>query len=375
MIHLEFCMTKTSIKKGHHQGRPLRGRSAGFLVRMIASTLSVLISQTSGYAQPSPARQESPSEQSDQSATGVIPAPPPLIAPQGLLSEQVLMLPQDQLQEYEGQFKSEADGAYAKGDYQRALIALQRAYLVSKKPRYIANQGLVLEKMRRYQDAISALEYFLLTQPAQDKARSAQQVINRLRPEVKIISDPQGALIFIDGESKSQGVTPLTMRLIAGEHPMKLTLRGYEELNTTLFVLPGKPVLAQYKLDQSSSAFVQPEATQKEADAQPMSRGQLSVIVLGGVSLGISATSFWLTRGAIIERDAAISSERWRIAQSEAELLSDLTLGAASLGLTSVATGLAWWLLSSPESPASAPSAIVPPSSPLIPQSSTRALP
>ena len=277
-----------------------------------------------------------------------IPSPPPLIAPEGLVGSLPRHFTPEQQSILEKQQKSEADQAYAKGDYQKALVALQRAYLVSKKPRYIANQGLVLEKMRRYHDAIQALEYFLLTQPPVDKARSAQQVINRLRPEVKIISDPLGASVFIDRALEPVGVTPITFRLIAGEHPIQLRLKSHETVNTILFVMPGKPVLAQYKLDQSSSAFIVQEKEESIPD-HPLNRGQLSAIVLGSVSLGVSATALWFTREAVIHREAAVTRERWKLAQGEAELFHGLSLSAAGVGFTSLAAGLLWWSLSSPE--------------------------
>ena len=120
-------------------------------------------------------------------------APPPLIAPTGLMNQEELMLPPQQALEREKAYKAQADDEYNRGDYRRALVSLQKAYLISKKARYIANQGLVLERMQRYPDAIKALEYYLKTKPSVGMARSAQQVINRLRPEVKIETDPPGA--------------------------------------------------------------------------------------------------------------------------------------------------------------------------------------
>ena len=278
-----------------------------------------------------------------------LPAPPPLIAPTGLMTAQELLLSPEQAQVKEKAFKAEADQEYAKGDYRRAQISLQKAYLISKNPRYIANQGLVLEKMKRYSDAIKALEYYLLTKPEPQMARSAQQVINRLRPEVKIVTDPPGAQVMLGSALKGQ--TPLTFRLLAGEHPLELVLKNYDTRKVILFVTPGKPVFAQYKLDQSIKNF-NAEVKQTKNDKRkrlPMNSWQSSSVILGSLSLGLSMTSFWLTRSAIVERNEARNQLSWQLAQSEVDLYSSLSYTTAGIGLSALVGGLSWWLMSEPE--------------------------
>lgn len=296
--------------------------------------------------------QVNPSDKRVSSVKKTIPAPPPLIAPTELLSSETQMLSPDQAQAKEKEYKAQADQEYARGDYGRAQVSLQKAYLVSKNPRYIANQGLVLEKMKRYSDAIKALEYYLITEPAPEMARSAQQVINRLRPEVKIITDPPGAQVMLGNINKGQ--TPLTFRLIAGEHPLELILKNYDTRRITLFVTPGKPVFAQYKLDQSMNALsVETTSSKKSQKTKrpPMNTLQSSSVILGSLSLGLSATSFWLTRSAIVERNSAPNQLSWELAQSEAELFSSLSYTTAGIGFSALVGGLTWWLFSSPEQP------------------------
>ena len=280
-----------------------------------------------------------------------LPAPPPLIAPSNLRSEEDMLLTPTQAEEKEKSFKVQADEEYARGDYRNALVSLQRAYLISKKARYIANQGLVLEKMQRYSDAIKALEYYLLTKPPSSMARSAQQVINRLRPEVKIETDPPGANIILNHEVL--GKTPYTFRLIAGEHPLELSLKGYDARSVTLFVIPGKPVFAQYKLDQSISGFALETNKLTEPpmiNRKPMNTLQSGGVLLGGITLALSATSFWFTRSAIVERNQALNQTSWEVAQSEVELFNSMTYVTASIGVTTLISALSWWLLTEPVS-------------------------
>ena len=144
--------------------------------------------------------------------------------------------------------KEKADEAYDRSDYNQALAFLKQAYKLSGDARYVANQGIVLTDMKQYKAAIEAFEFFIASKPALSKKRSALQKINELRPEVKIISEPSDAQVFIKGNHKPLGKTPVKVRLVAGEYKLTIRKAGYETLETQLFVIPGTPTLAQYKL-------------------------------------------------------------------------------------------------------------------------------
>ena len=100
---------------------------------LIVSLLAYMVLPSIGLAQRS--SQSALGEDNKQKA---IPAPPPLIAPTGLMNQADLMLPPQQALEKEKAYKAQADDEYNRGDYRRALVSLQRAYLISKKARYIA---------------------------------------------------------------------------------------------------------------------------------------------------------------------------------------------------------------------------------------------
>lgn len=319
-------------------------------IRVLTSLLVCLSSLSLCYAENKPGQyQDSQSTKLDS-----VPSPPPLIAPTGVLSQEDLMLPPQKAAEKEVLYKAQADEEYNRGDYGSALVSLQRAYLISKKPRYVANQGLVLEKMKRYPDAIKAMEYYLKTKPEPEMARSAQLVINRLRPEVKIETDPPGATVLINGQEFGQ--TPVTFRLIAGEHPLEMYLRGHETRKVTLFVIPGDPVFAQYKLEPNAEAFSLDQKVKeavKQENHPPMNALQSSGLILGGLTLGLSLTSLWFTRAAIIDRNQARNQTNWEIAQSEASLFNSMSYATASIGVSAVVGALSWWWFS--EAPAPLP--------------------
>lgn len=283
-----------------------------------------------------------------------LPPPPQIIAPDNLIRPEEVNLEPAKAKELERKYKNDADQAYARADYKETLIALQRAYLISKNPRYIANQGLVLEKLGRYEEAIQALEYFLLTGPPPEKKLAAQKVISNLKPEVKITTDPSKAKVLIDGQELSGQVTPLTLNLIAGKHLLEIRLRGYETFKTNLFVEAGKSISAQYSLQLDARAMMEEErriAEQiKSPELPPINSAQMSSLAVGAVSLGIGAVSLWASRDALIERDSARNSESWAVAQREAESFSTLGYSAAGVGITALIGGVTWWLLSEPPS-------------------------
>jgi len=265
-------------------------------------------------------------------------------------------------------FKALADEAYSKGDLLACLAHLRAAFEVSRHPRYIANQGLVYTDLGRYKEAAESLEYFISTNPPPDKRRSAQQEINLLRPEVKVVTNPPGADLALNTEGRSLGTTPLKVRLLAGEHPITLTKNGYDTLSVSLYVIPGKPVLAQYKL--MSQGVLEPAAGGGEGEgggggggareaggalgasarvgeaggAWPA--GATLLTGVGGATLALSAGALLAARGAVVDRDAAPTRAAWSAAQGEAGAYNAVGVGALALGLTAALSGLVWGAVS-----------------------------
>ena len=259
-------------------------------------------------------------------------------------------------------FKALADEAYAQGDLVASLAHLRAAYEVSRHPRYIANQGLVYTDLGRFKEAVESLEYFLSTNPPIEKRRSAQQEINLLRPEVKIVTTPPGAELTLSKEGRSLGATPLKVRLLAGEHPITLSKSGYDTLSVSLYVIPGKPVFAQYKLmsqgiidDAGQGSALGGDATSSGAQGVGVGASATSggwpttakvLTGVGGVSLALSAGALLAARDAVITRDASSTRAGWSVAQGEADAYHTAGVGALTLGLTAALSGVVWGLLS-----------------------------
>lgn len=257
------------------------------------------------------------------------------------------------------EYKSLADEAYSQGDLTETLRQLKRAYQVRKNPRYLANQGLVLADFGRYQEAVKLLEEFIKTNPPLPKRKAAQAEIVLLKPEVQISSEPVGAEVYVSGSKKLLGTTPFKQNLISGEYRIVLQKEGYDPLRVSLFVSPGKPVLASYVLNSklvitgpplpstqghTPSHFVTGQIKQGRHD----SIGPKALSILSASATLISVYSYFLTRDALIDREQSQTSIAWARAQGETEAYYQMSLVSASIASLSGLGAFGWWLYSQP---------------------------
>jgi tetratricopeptide (TPR) repeat protein len=240
--------------------------------------------------------------------------------------------------------KLKADQAYNKSNYPKALHYLKEAYKVSKDARYVANQGIVLTDMKQYKAAIEAFEFFIASNPILSKKRSALQKINELRPEVKIISNPDQAEVFIKGQKQSLGTTPVKLRLIAGQYDIMIRKSGYDSLQTQLFVISGTPTLAQYKLLVNGASLTN-EYTKPNHRSKSLHTGIKALLFLSSLGLITSGTSWFLTRDAVIERNESLQRANWNSAQDNANFYDSMTWTSFSFSMSSLVAAGIWWYL------------------------------
>ena len=260
-------------------------------------------------------------------------------------------------------FKTLADEAYSQGDLAETLRQLRRAYQVRKNPRYLANQGLVLADFARYREAVELLERFIQSDPPIPKLKAAQAEIAILKPEVAITSEPPGAELLVSRTEERLGVTPFKKKLVSGEYRITLKKEGYDPLRVTLFVSPGKPVVARYVLNSQLVLTGPPPpsalglAGEARGELRPLSRDQRSSErfgprALSALSAGaalISAFAYLFTREALIERDSSLTSADWSRAQGESEAFYQVSVASAGLASLRGLGALGWWLHSSPD--------------------------
>lgn len=69
-------------------------------------------------------------------------------------------------------------------------------------------------------------------------AKLIEDTLNNKIGSLKLISKPNNAELFIDGEPS--GITPVIMSLKKGEHYIRVTLPGYETINKKINIMPNK---------------------------------------------------------------------------------------------------------------------------------------
>ena len=158
------------------------------------------------------------------------------------------------------------------------------------------------------------------------------------------------------GSKRPLGVTPLQVNLISGEHKITLRKEGYDPLRVSLFISPGKPVIARYVLNSQLILTGPPPPSQSEAPlflgAQVPSRLtharlKLGPALLSAMSVGsllTAASMYLLARSSVITRDSAPTRARWFRAQGEAEAYYQLSVTSVSFAALSGVGALAWWL-------------------------------
>lgn len=258
--------------------------------------------------------------------------------------------------------KTEAEAAFAEGRLEEALRLLDAAYAADPQPGLIANQGLVLDKLGRYADAVAAFERFLATQPPADKVEAARAILLRLKPEVRIESEPPGAEVRIDDGGRRLGRTPLKLYLVAGPHVVRLTHPEFQPIEQRIEVRPGEPMTVRVPLTApvAVAAPVHTPAPRRrpapgEADdllGDEISTGGPSLRTWGWISLGVGAaaagasvTMLVLGLDAIDARDGATTGAAWDDHQASAEAYNTGYLVSGGVALAALSTGLVLLLL------------------------------
>lgn len=234
--------------------------------------------------------------------------------------------------------KAEADRLFMSRDYAGALVKLEAAYAADPEPGYIANQGLVLQKLGRHADAVAAFERFLATHPDPEKAQMAESVLERLRPQVEILSDPSGAKVST--EKEELGVTPLKTHLVVGEHTLIFSLRRHDPLEVQVQVREGRPLAVRQTLTPSRNAPKLVDVVVKKEEAPKTGRLWTWVALGTGAAAAVGAgVMYGLASGAVDDRDGARTGAAWDAAQSDAETWNLGMWTAAGVSLAALAVG------------------------------------
>lgn len=243
------------------------------------------------------------------------------------------------------ELKTRAAQALAAKDYKTALTLLEAAYAIDPQADLGANIGFVQYQLGDRAKAAAALERFLATNPPAAKARKAQGLVDRLKPRIKIWSDPSGAMVVAE-DGSARGLTPVTQRLLAGEHTFTLKKPDHAPVTFTIRVREGQPDTVQRTLipqtvqPKKAVVFTKPMKPASKP-ASPWAWIALSGAVVAGAGAG---GLYALTDGAVSDRDAATSGAAWDGHQRDAETFHAAMWASAGVAVASGA--ISAWLFS-----------------------------
>jgi PEGA domain-containing protein len=158
---------------------------------------------------------------------------------------------------------AESDALREKGNalmvdlkYGEALAAYDEAYRLYPNPAIHYNRGRALQALGRLPEALDALEAFDRDAPQDLKARvpllaSLLEEVRHSVGTLRIETMPPGARAIVRGEVR--GVTPLVVRLNAGDATIELTLERYKPTKKSLRVEGGTEQSVTVKLEPRSN--------------------------------------------------------------------------------------------------------------------------
>lgn len=113
---------------------------------------------------------------------------------------------------------------FAGARFEEAASSFQQAYAVDPAPVFLFNIGKCREKQGRYLPAIDSYRAYLAQKPRARNRRDVEITIRYLEEKLavthgrlKVVSQPPGALVYLDGSAEPTGTTPYE-----GWHPREL---------------------------------------------------------------------------------------------------------------------------------------------------------
>ncbi len=152
------------------------------------------------------------------------------------------------------------------------------------------NLGRVSERLGRSRDAVDYYaKYLELAPTVQDRAEiealvaSLRRRLTEQQGDLVVTTEPLGADVFVDGAATPLGKTPLTARLEAGEHALRVALAGHTAALQTVRIESGKRAAVTLRLVAEGGAAPAPVAVApvRQPPAEPSGRPWWPCVVAG----------------------------------------------------------------------------------------------
>jgi len=146
-----------------------------------------------------------------------------------------------------GQYHQMAMNLYKKGMYEEAVEYFLKAYEMDKDPSTIFNIGKCYDALYRYQDAYRYYSDYVATGDEEklEEAKEAMAAIEKMPVMLKVVSDPEGATVTIDGEEVKFQRTPVIAEVSPGKHTVVIEKEGFARVDQAVDI----PVGGEFKLE------------------------------------------------------------------------------------------------------------------------------
>lgn len=191
------------------------------------------------------------------------------------------------------------------GDYERARVSFEQAYVLKPAPEVLKNLGLaevdsghvvvgarhLTEWLRRFGE-----------KAAEAERSSVERVLERLDGELgrlKFSVDAEGATLFVDREVVDHDAAQGVWYVSPGDHEV-VARSGSDSQAKTVSVAPGQLVIAVFELDSPEGSAIPSESEEpaQAADVQSNSGRTTSLLVGAGLTAAAIGVATGFTLGA-----------------------------------------------------------------------------
>ena len=246
---------------------------------------------------------------------------------------------------------SSAKAAASRGEYQESIRLFEEANDLFSSADNIYAIASIYERIEgACSEALNAWDRFLSAcQDCSLQERGSMRA-DKLRKdctvELTIDSRPIGAQVTFDGEPR--GLSPITLKAIAGRHKLTLKLKGYHPVQNTLFLLKGSktevksiPLSPLTQLQPAPRETVPPVPTttsqiEDQALSDQSSDSDLvswSLIGAGALITGLGLWSYLSARAEVQEIDKAMTTEELNSRSTNSSYQLKEGLGYVGLGV------------------------------------------